>query len=401
MAPATGGWALALQRHASKPVGRCCWQRAPACWGIAWHSAAWPSTLPSPQAHPPCHPQLAAPAAQCHRRPNARLRPCSGCGRLGVAGKGGRGVCRAGAATAPRLRPLLSHRWFSHRLLPPTTTPDAVGIVGGQCFALDYFIERRSQCSYTERQGACPDAGLSGSPATDQVQLVSCEQVRRGHGRGMDRLVSCVFIMCGLCALPCMAQLAYEPAAAAPPPALTRRWAMCSRWWPHAPWPLQTAWIGSGPWIQPPRPASLCGQRAPSARAATPRSPSCCTIACRWGRGGCWRRAMGAAARAAPTRSAHNHAATHPPAAPSSRAPPPRTSSKHQWAKATGSAWARPPQRPRACRCWRRRAQAPTRPPPGRRLPPQARWPRLKGRRSLRWSPEVRGRVGGAAGSWP
>lgn len=90
--------------------------------------------------------------------------------RCGWQGRAGRR--RAGAAAtmaAPAALP--SHLW-----LPPA--PASVGIVGGQCFALDYYIERRSQCSYTERQGACPDAGLSGSPASNQVELVSCEQVR-------------------------------------------------------------------------------------------------------------------------------------------------------------------------------------------------------------------------------
>lgn len=49
--------------------------------------------------------------------------------------------------------------------------------MNGECFALDYQLERRSQCSYPDGEGVCPDTALSGDPATDQVELVSCEKV--------------------------------------------------------------------------------------------------------------------------------------------------------------------------------------------------------------------------------
>ena len=50
-------------------------------------------------------------------------------------------------------------------------------MVNGECFAQDYMLASRSQCSYTLGEGACPDAALSGDPATNQVELVSCEQL--------------------------------------------------------------------------------------------------------------------------------------------------------------------------------------------------------------------------------
>ena len=60
----------------------------------------------------------------------------------------------------------------------PAPLPVAAGMVNGECFAQDYMLASRSQCSYTLGEGTCPDAALSGDPATNQVELVLCEQVR-------------------------------------------------------------------------------------------------------------------------------------------------------------------------------------------------------------------------------
>ena len=54
-------------------------------------------------------------------------------------------------------------------------------MIGGECFAFDYMMQSRLQCSYTERGGVCPDFGLSGDPATNQVELLGCSKVRRGQ----------------------------------------------------------------------------------------------------------------------------------------------------------------------------------------------------------------------------
>ncbi|KAL4458957.1 hypothetical protein ABPG75_013822 [Micractinium tetrahymenae] len=77
------------------------------------------------------------------------------------------------------------NRWMGFGFSAPNamdvTMPgsDAVvaGIVGGECFAYDYFLQSRSQCSYTEMSGVCPDFGLSGNETDNQVQLLSCEKV--------------------------------------------------------------------------------------------------------------------------------------------------------------------------------------------------------------------------------
>ncbi|KAL4431620.1 hypothetical protein ABPG77_001462 [Micractinium sp. CCAP 211/92] len=77
------------------------------------------------------------------------------------------------------------NRWMGFGFSPVNATDvtmpgsDAVvaGMVGGECFALDYLLQIRSQCSYPEMSGVCPDSALSGNQADNQVQLLSCEKV--------------------------------------------------------------------------------------------------------------------------------------------------------------------------------------------------------------------------------
>lgn len=77
------------------------------------------------------------------------------------------------------------NRWMGFGFSAPNATDvtmpgsDAVvaGMVAGECFAYDYFLQSRSQCSFTERSGVCPDFGLSGNGSDNQVQLLSCEKV--------------------------------------------------------------------------------------------------------------------------------------------------------------------------------------------------------------------------------
>jgi len=50
-------------------------------------------------------------------------------------------------------------------------------MVNGECFALDYMLAERAQCSYTQASGVCPDTALSSDPSTNQVRPLSCEKV--------------------------------------------------------------------------------------------------------------------------------------------------------------------------------------------------------------------------------
>lgn len=77
------------------------------------------------------------------------------------------------------------NRWMGFGFSAPNSTDvtmpgaDAIvaGMVNGSCFALDYNLQIRSQCSYTEASGVCPDTALSRDPATNQVEVLECYKV--------------------------------------------------------------------------------------------------------------------------------------------------------------------------------------------------------------------------------
>lgn len=89
----------------------------------------------------------------------------------------GHSLCCPPFAAPPRLcfcrRAVAATPSGTSPLPPPAPTG---GIVGGECFGQDYFLQARAQCSYVERSGVCPDAALSGDPRDNQVQLLACEQ---------------------------------------------------------------------------------------------------------------------------------------------------------------------------------------------------------------------------------
>ncbi len=136
-----------------------------------------------------------------------------------VVGKAHGGVCSASANSKVQAWTALM-RVHAVSSQPFNLLPSAAGMVGGECFALDYLLQAselcpcmtlsgrcgnphgklppvaliwphpgaaisfvasclqiRSQCSYPEMSGVCPDSALSGNQADNQVQLLSCEKV--------------------------------------------------------------------------------------------------------------------------------------------------------------------------------------------------------------------------------